>query len=109
MAKFFLREDYQIFFQNFLSIFSKDNIFCYDELSENGIEFFEKATEIGNCYPLKNIGFAYEKGIGVPQNYSNSIEFYIKAADMGNAESFYNLGHMYEGGFGVVKNLPKTI
>ena len=43
----------------------------------------------------------YEKGHGVPQDYSQAVAWFRKAAEQGNDVAQYNLGEMYREGRGV--------
>jgi len=48
-----------------------------------------------------NLGFMYDKGRGVPQDYTEAIKWYRKAAEQGYSSSQYNLGLMFVNGRGV--------
>lgn len=56
-----------------------------------------------------NLGWLYEKGNGVPQNYGKAAELYEKAAAQGNASAQSNLGTFYYTGKGVPQNRSKAI
>ena len=47
------------------------------------------------------LGFIYQYGRGVPQDYAQAVAWYRKAADQGFADAQYNLGLMYGNGQGV--------
>jgi TPR repeat protein len=47
------------------------------------------------------LGFAYQYGYGVPQNYVIAVMWYRRAAMRGNATAQYLLGLMYDRGQGV--------
>ncbi|GHT39463.1 hypothetical protein AGMMS49965_05530 [Bacteroidia bacterium] len=49
------------------------------------------------------LGYMYEKGLGVLQNWAEAEKWYYKSATQGNAEAQYNLGLLYEFGGGGVK------
>lgn len=49
----------------------------------------------------RDLGYIYDKGIGVPQDEDKAVEWYRKAADQGLAFAQFNLGKMYETGRGV--------
>ncbi len=60
--------------------------------------------------PAQNwLGYCYQIGYGVPQNYDKAIEWYRKAANQGNADAQNNLGYCYKNGHGVPQNYAKAI
>src|SRR5271154_6828431 len=48
-----------------------------------------------------DIGYVYETGEGVPQDYAQAAIWYRKAAEQGNANSQYDLALLYNTGQGV--------
>lgn len=55
------------------------------------------------------IGFSYEKGLGVDKDYGQAIVWYRKAADDGHPMAVYKLGSMYERGLGVPKDIRQAL
>jgi hypothetical protein len=51
-----------------------------------------------------NLGVGYDKGDGVPQDYTDMAKWYRKAAEQGHAAAQHNLGCCYDEGVGVPKN-----
>ena len=51
-----------------------------------------------------NLGFMYDKGRGVPQDYAMAVSWYRKAAEQGNAGAQLNLGVMYANSKGVTQD-----
>ena len=49
-------------------------------------------AEAGNPEAQNNVGYMYEEGLGVPQNYLLAMNWYRQAADNGLAEAQHNLG-----------------
>jgi uncharacterized protein len=47
------------------------------------------------------LGFMFENGRGVPQNYTEAAYWYRRAAEQGNSTAQYSLGLLYDKGFGV--------
>jgi uncharacterized protein len=47
------------------------------------------------------LGFNYEHGLGVPQNYDAAVNLYVRAAEQGDPTAQYLLGLMYDKGHGV--------
>jgi TPR repeat protein len=58
---------------------------------------------------LYMIGVMYEKGEGVPQDYSEAAKWYLMAADKGVAAAMYMLGKLYETGHGVEQNRQEAV
>lgn len=59
----------------------------------NSLHFTPKAQN--------SLGFKYQKGLGVSQDYGEAKKWYVKAANQGNAKAQNNLGYLYEKGLGV--------
>ena len=55
-----------------------------------------------------NLGFMYDNGYGVPQNYKEAIKWYRRAAEQGNDRAQYNLGLMYDSGNGVPQDFVRA-
>ncbi|MDR2220364.1 MAG: sel1 repeat family protein [Methylobacillus sp.] len=64
-----------------------------------------KAAEQGNVDAQLELGWMYENGKGVPQDYKEAITWYRKAAEQGDADGQLFLGMMYLEGKGVPRNL----
>lgn len=45
---------------------------------------FEKAADLGDAPAMNEIGYMYDWGYGVEQDYAMAMEWYGKAADLGN-------------------------
>jgi TPR repeat protein len=50
------------------------------------------------------MGYLYETGQGVPQNYTKAVQWYQRAAEQGNTLAQSQLGNMYRLGKGVSQN-----
>ena len=62
------------------------------------VSWYEKAMEKGSQGAITNLGWMYENGKGVTQDYEKAIELYKKAADAGEDYAMNNLGWIYEYG-----------
>ena len=69
------------------------------------MKWFRKAADQNHAKAQFNIGFMYEHGHGVPQNYAGAMSWYRKAADQGDAAAQTNVGSMYATGRGVADRL----
>ena len=65
-------------------------------------------AEAGNAEAQNNVGYMYEEGLGVPQNYLLAMNWYRQAADKGLAEAQHNMGMLYHHGYGVAENLDEA-
>ena len=65
-------------------------------------------AEAGNPEAQNNLGFMYEDGLGVRQNYLLAMNWYRQAADSGLAQAQHNMGMLYHHGYGVAQNLPEA-
>ena len=59
----------------------------------------------GNARALGRLGFRYESGFGVPQNYAAAADLYLRAAEQGDAFAQCRLGLSYDKGHGVPTDL----
>lgn len=58
-------------------------------------KYYMMAAMQGDALGENNLGWCYEKGYGVAQNYKEAVKWYQKSADKGNAYGAANLAHMY--------------
>ena len=65
---------------------------------------FRAEAEEGDAQAENNIGYMYEYGWGVPQDYNKAMKWYKRAAKKSLAEAEYNVGILYHNGYGVAKN-----
>jgi len=59
------------------------------------------SAERGNARALGRLGFRYEHGFGVPQNYDAAVDLYCRGAERGDPFAQAMLGLMYDKGHGV--------
>ncbi len=69
---------------------------------------WEAAEKLGSVVANKKLGILYEKGLGVPQDYSKALELYQIAAIKGVPEANGLVGNLFENGLGVDKDLKKA-
>jgi len=60
-----------------------------------------RAAEQGDAEAQYNLGEAYTKGEGIPQDYAEAVKWTRKAAEQDYPRAQYNLGEAYEIGWGV--------
>lgn len=63
------------------------------------------AASRGNARAQGKLGFMYENGFGVPQNYGAAADLYRSAAAQGDTFAQSRLGLSYDKGHGVPKNV----
>jgi TPR repeat protein len=54
------------------------------------------------------LGFMYETGRGVPQNYTDAAMWYRRAAEQGDSLAQYSLGLLYDRGQGVPRDVVEA-
>ncbi len=69
---------------------------------------WEAADKLGSAVANKKLGILYEKGLGVPQDYTKALELYQVAAIKGVPEANGLVGNLFENGLGVDKDLKKA-
>jgi hypothetical protein len=75
-----------------------------------GLEWYEKAGDMGSWSAYHNLGVIYEYGReGIPIDLPKSVQYFIKAAIMGYSGSQNNLGWHYYKGEGIDKSIPDAI
>ena len=65
------------------------------------LQSLQAAANNGDANAQFSLGFLYEQGQGVPQNYTQAAFWYLKAAAQGDAAAQFNLGAMYQFGVSV--------
>ena len=76
---------------------------------ENAIKLFRVACDGGNMLGCNNLGTMYQKGQGVPQEYSKAVDLYQQACDAGVMIGCYNLGTMYQLGRSIPRDQNKAV
>jgi TPR repeat protein len=66
-------------------------------------------AEQGEAIAQFNLGYIYEKGYGITQDYTEALKWYRKSAEQGDASAQFSLGYMYEKGRGVPASHKKAI
>ena len=68
------------------------------------IKWYRKAADQNYAPAQSNLGFCYDNGRGVAQDYVEAVKWYRKAAEQGHTEAQFNLGYCYLNGQGVGKD-----
>ena len=64
----------------------------------------KRLAEQGDADAQNNLGFMYDNGEGVPENYAEAVKWYRLAAEQGLTVAQHNLALMYVRGAGVPEN-----
>ncbi|MHB1024383.1 MAG: CHAT domain-containing protein [Desulfobacteria bacterium] len=73
------------------------------------LPIFRKAADAGNAKAMTWLGYAYEQGHGVNQDYVEAVRWYRKAADAGYVVAMKNLGVVYSLGQGVKQDYAEAV
>jgi len=65
---------------------------------------FGRLAEAGNPHAQFYLGFMYETGRGVPQDYLTAAYWYRRAANQGETTAQYRLGLLFDKGQGVTQD-----
>lgn len=68
------------------------------------VRWFERASNKGHVQATNALGFFYEQGKGVPQNFAKAAATYLRAMKAGDPTAMLNRGSMYLNGRGVNKD-----
>ena len=67
------------------------------------------AIELDPAAAQNNLGYMYEDGLGVPQDYAEAANWFRLSAERGLAAAQYNLGIMYENGQGIPQDYAEAV
>ena len=59
------------------------------------MRWYRKAADQGYAEVQYELGFLYNVGLGVSQDFAEAARWYRKAADQENAEAQHELGQLY--------------
>lgn len=71
-------------------------------------DFRRRACDAGHGEACNELGYAYEKGLGVPKDGEQSLAAYRKGCDAKNGMACRNAGVCHENGFGTSKSLEEA-
>ena len=69
---------------------------------------FIPLAERGNAAAQTYLGYMFETGRGVPQNYTDAAMWYRRAAEQGDSLAQYSLGLLYDRGQGVPRDIVEA-
>ena len=89
------------FYTGYCSVLDKD--------LEESVKWIRKAADLGYNVAINEMGWCYEKGRGVSQDYAEAARWYRQAAEKNYRWAQFRLGHFYEEGIGVAKDMNAAI
>ena len=72
--------------------------------SEQALRHLRSAAHRGSARAQFELGVAYDRGVGVTQNYATAAIWYEKAAAQGLTEAIYNLATLFDEGLSAPKD-----
>jgi len=90
--------------QSFRQGVSAFNRLDYVSASRVFIPLAEQGVPAAQSY----LGFMFETGRGVPQNYTEAAMWYRRAAEQGDGRAQYSLGLLYDRGQGVPRDIVEA-
>src|SRR4051794_9260219 len=91
-----------------LSLFYYKDIILENKLNDFIIKYL-KSSRKGDPVAQYNLGYCYQHGQGVTQDYKKAFEWYYKSANNGCGEGQNSLGECYYYGQGVAQDYKKAI
>jgi TPR repeat protein len=73
------------------------------------LEWLRKSADRGNCDAMRDIGYLYENGMGVPEDDAEALKWYTKAADLGEPFAMESIGDLYHNAKGVPLDNAKAL
>lgn len=71
-------------------------------------DLYRQAAEGGDRVAACNLGYLYETGVGVAQNWADAVKWYRQAVEESEPRAQYNLAWCYEHGKGVPRDLRQA-
>lgn len=71
---------------------------------ESAYHSFYKAAHKDNVEAQYYLGFLYNRGVGVPQDFNETVKWFQKSGEGGNIEAQFYLAEMYHKGLGIPTN-----
>ena len=77
--------------------------FHHNQRYDLAVKCFARSAEMGHSESQYGLGYCYEFGHGVEQDFQKAWEWYTKSAEANYSEAIYKLGICYEKGFHHIK------
>ena len=76
---------------------------------ELGTMWMKKAAQRGHALAQYFMGYEYNSGVTMAQNFEEAVKWYRQAAAQGIAQAQFNLGNAYSNGQGVTQNFEEAV
>jgi len=86
------------------AMFQFGNVLAQRGENVEAVRWFRRSSENGNIKATNALGYMYEEGRGVPQNYEQASSLYLQAMKGGNSDAMVNRAIMFTQGQGVKKD-----
>ena len=83
------------------AMFQLGNGFAQQGNNVEAVRWFRSASERGHVKAINALGFMYEEGQGVPQNFEQASNLYMQAMKRGDPDAMVNRGVMLAQGKGI--------
>jgi TPR repeat protein len=77
--------------------------------AQSDFEAVKARAEVGNAASQFELGYLYDRGEGVNQNYAEAARWYRSAAQQNHIGAQYNLGVMFANGRGLTQNDQEAV
>ena len=73
------------------------------------VQYYYASAEKGYAAAQTDVGYCYQKGLGVTRDNMEALKYHRKAAAQGNLWGMFNLGVSYELGSGVTQDIKEAV
>ena len=91
------------------ALYQKGNEYYKKSDFAEAVKYYRQAAEKGNANAQLQLGYCYDKGKGVQQNYEEAFKWFKKSAEQGDKIAQSNLAYCYSGGLGVTKDYTEAV
>ena len=91
------------------SLYSIGHMYHSLDKFKEALEWYQKAADQGHKCAQHDLGWMYQNGQGVDQNYQEAFKWYQKAVNQGDATAQNNLGFVYENGLGIAQDYQEAV
>jgi len=107
LAKYFLADQY-FYGQDFVEAVRWRILLAEQSFKDAELEFFIRGID-AVAENFRALGYAYQRGMGVEQNYLEAVRWFNLAAERGDVQAQMHLGDMYQQGRFVTKNYVEAL
>jgi hypothetical protein len=86
----------------------RHGVSAFNRQDDVSVQTIIRRAELGEPAAQSHLGFMFEIGRGVPQNYTEAAIWYRRAAEQGDSLAQYALGLLYDKGHGVPRDIVEA-